>query len=61
MLGPGPESGGNIVTGEQLEVARNGADHQASSREKADRFVCSSATKLPLDFGPGLGSWFGLG
>ena len=33
--GPGPESGGNFVTEEQLEVARNKAVQQASSRGKA--------------------------
>ena len=31
---PGPESGGDFVTEEQLEVARNGAVQQASSRGK---------------------------
>ena len=51
---PGPESGGNFVTEEQLEVARNGAVHQASSRGKADRFVISSVTKLPTDSWPDL-------
>jgi len=49
---PGQESGGDFVTEEQLEVARNRAVQQASSRGKADRFVLSSATKLPPDSGP---------
>ena len=49
---PGPESGGDFVTGEQLEVVRNGAVHQANSRGKADRFVFYSATKLPPDSWP---------
>ena len=44
---------GNFVTEEQLEVARNGAVHQASSRGEADRFVLSSATKSPPDSVPG--------
>ena len=44
---------GAILSEEQLEVARNGLNHQASSRGKADRFVCSSATILPPDSGPG--------
>ena len=48
----GPESGSEFVTEEQLEVARNGAVHQASSRGMADCFILSSATKLPPDSGP---------
>ena len=44
---------GDFVTKEQLEVARNGAVQQASSRGKADRFALSSATKSPPDSGPG--------
>ena len=44
--------GGDFVTEEQLEVARNGAVHQASSRGKADRFVLSSPKKLPPDSVP---------
>ena len=51
----GLESGGNFVTEEHLEVARNRAVQQASSRGKADRFVLSSATKSPPDSGPGVG------
>ena len=52
--GPGPESGGDFVSEEQLEVARNGAVHQASCRWKADRFALSSATKLPPEACTGL-------
>ena len=39
----------NFVTEEQLEVARNRAIQQASSRGKADRFILSSATKSSSD------------
>ena len=41
----------DFVTEEQLEVARNRADYQATSRKKADSFVFSSATKMPPDSG----------
>ena len=39
----------DFVTEEQLEVERNRAVQQASSRGKADRFVLSSATKSSSD------------
>ena len=55
IFGAGPESGGDFVTKEQLEVAKNRVVQQASSRGKADRSVLSSATKLPPDSGPASG------
>ena len=44
-MGPCSRSEEDFVTEEQLEVARNGAVQQASSRGKADRFELNSSAK----------------